>query len=324
MDGTSFVYSFDDAAAPERHTTQYFEMFASRGMYRDGWWAASRPDRLPWDLSPATLLPFSPEADWDADRDVGWELYDLTTDFTQAHDVAAQHPEKVRELQELWWQEAERNRVLPLMAGFSVLFGILPPLPTQTRFPIAGGVDNIQRGMVPRIYGRSYAIEADLRVPDGGAEGVIVAFADFIGGFGLWVDHEGLLHHTYSLLGVETYRQVADRPLPSGDVAVKMLFETAEQTPGSGGHVTLFVNDEKVGEGDMPRTVPIAFTTYSGLDVGRDNGLVVDLAYEDRAPYAFTGTVKQVVFDLHPAAHEDEVELHAHAALQSVAAGAAG
>ena len=156
MDGTSFLYSFDDAAAPERHTQQYFEMFGSRGMYKDGWWAASRPDRLPWDLSPQTLALYGPQSDWDPDRDTGWELYDLTKDFSQAHDVAAEHPDKVRELQELWWAEAERNRVLPLMAGVSVMYGILPPLPTVTRFRFADGVQNIQRGMTPRIFGRSY------------------------------------------------------------------------------------------------------------------------------------------------------------------------
>ena len=324
MDGTSFLYSLDDGSVAERHTTQYFEMFASRGMYKDGWWAASRPDRLPWDLSPATLKPFGPATDWDADRDVGWELYDLTTDFTQAHDVAAQHPDKVRELQELWWQEAERNRVLPLMAGLSVLYGILPPLPTQTRFAFAGGVDNIQWGMIPRIFGRSYSIEADLVVPEIGAEGVIVAMADFIGGFGLWVNDAGNLCHTYSLLGVETYKQVSSTPLPTGDVTVRMLFEATEHKPGTGGHVSLFINDEQVGEGDMPRTVPVTFTSYSGMDIGRDNGLVVDRAYEDRAPYAFTGTVKRVVFDIQPAAHEDEQALHEHTALHAVAGGVAG
>jgi arylsulfatase A-like enzyme/uncharacterized membrane protein len=324
MDGTSFLYSFDSAGAPERHTTQYFEMFASRGMYKDGWWAASRPDRLPWDLSPATLKPFGPDAGWDADRDVGWELYDLTKDFSQAHDVAAQHPDKVRELQELWWKEAERNRVLPLMAGFSVLYGILPPLPTQTRFSFAGDVDNVQWGMIPRIFGRSYSIEADLVVPPGGAQGVIVAMADFIGGFGLWVDDTGSLCHTYSLLGVETYKQVSGTPIPTGDVKVRMLFEATEHKPGTGGHVSLFINDEQVGEGDMPRTVPVTFTSYSGMDIGRDNGLVVDRAYEAKAPYAFTGTVKNVVFDIMPASNEDEQALHEHGALHAVAAGVAG
>ncbi len=324
MDGTSFLYSFDSAAAPEQHTQQYFEMFGSRGMYKDGWWAASRIDRLPWDLSLETLSKYGPTSGWDADRDIGWELYDLTRDFSQAHDVAAQYPQKVQELQDLWWKEAERNRVLPLMAGVSVMFGILPPLPTQTRFPFSGGVDNIQFGMVPRIYGRSYAIEAELVVPPTGAEGVIVALADFIGGFSLWVDKTGALTHTYSLLGVETYRQTATSPLPTGDVRVKLLFEAAEPKPGTGGQVTLFVNDSPVGGGEMPRTVPVTFTTYSGMDIGRDLGLVVDRAYEDRAPYAFTGTVKRVVFDLHPTSHQDEQELHAHAALHAVAGGVAG
>jgi arylsulfatase A-like enzyme/uncharacterized membrane protein len=324
MDGTSFLYTLDDASAAERHTQQYFEMFASRAMYQDGWWAASRPERKPWDLSLKTLSRFGPDSDWDPDKDVGWELYNLREDFSQARNVAADHPEKIAQLQELWWREAERNRVLPLMAGVSVMFGILPPLPTQTRYDFAGDVDNINWGMIPRIYGRSYSIEGDLVVPDGGAEGVIVAMADFIGGFGLWVDSDGLLHHSYSLLGVKQFRQTSSKPLPTGDVTVKMLFEAKEPKPGTGGAVSLFINDELVGSGDIEQTVPITFTSYAGLDVGRDNGLVVDLDYEDKAPYAFTGTVKKVTFDLKPATHEEIVDLHHAHAHESVAAGAAG
>jgi len=179
-------------------------------------------------------------------------------------------------------------------------------------------------GMVPRIFGRSYSIEADLVVPEAGAEGVIVAMADFIGGFGLWVDGDGVLKHTYSMLGVDTYRQAATSELPAGEANVKMLFESHENTPGSGGHVTLFINGAEVGGGDMPQTVPITFTSYAGMDIGRDNGGVVDLDYEDKAPYAFTGTVKRVVFDLKPATHEDEKKLHAHEIHQTVAAGVAG
>jgi len=324
MDGTSFLFTFDDAAAPERHTTQYFEMFGSRGMYQDGWWAASRPDRIPWDVSPKTLAQFGPEADWDPDRDVGWELYYLPEDFSQAKNIAADHPGKVKELQELWWLEAERNRVLPLMGGLSVVYGLLPPMPTVTRFAFAGDVQNVQRGMIPRIYGRSYAIEGHLEVPDSGAEGVIVAHADFIGGFALWVDSNGTLTHTYSFLGVETYKATASRPLPAGEVTVRMQFDAAEQKPGTGGRVTLFVNDEPVGGCDMPHTVPIAFTSYSGMDIGRDNGLVVDRAYEDRAPYAFTGTVKKVVFDLKPGTHDEEQALHVHHSGENLAHGASG
>ncbi|WUJ74973.1 arylsulfatase [Kribbella soli] len=324
MDGTSFLYTLDDAAATERHTTQYFEMFGSRAIYHDGWWAASNPERLPWDVSPQTLARFGPDADWDPDRDVGWELFHLPDDFTQARDIAADHPDKVAELQDLWWQEAERNRVLPLMGGMSVIYGILPPLPTITRLRFAGDVQNIQRGMTPRIQGRSYAIEAELHVPDDGAEGVIVANADFIGGYALWVDDKQLLHHTYSFLGVDTFKQVSTTPIPTGDVRVKMLFEIDEAKPGKGGNVTLWANDVQIGEGRLDNTVPIAFTSYSGMDIGRDNGLVVDLDYEEKAPYAFTGSVQEVVFDLAPAAHDDQTALHQHAAHHAVAAGVAG
>jgi arylsulfatase A-like enzyme/uncharacterized membrane protein len=324
MDGTSFLYSLGDPGAAERHTTQFFEMFGSRAMYQDGWWAASRPDRIPWDFSPETIRRFGPESGWDPDRDCPWELYYLPDDFSQARDIAAAHPDRVRQLQELWWKEAERNRALPLMAGLSLAYGILPPLPTVTRYAFAGDVQNVQRGMIPRVFGRSYSIEADLVVPEGGAEGVIVANADFIGGFGLWVDHTGALCHTYSLLGVETYKQVSREPIPVGQVSVRMLFESDAPKPGSGGRVTLYANDRLIGEGTLPRTVPLAFTSYAGMDIGRDNGLVVDRAYEDKAPYAFTGTVKQVVFDLKPLAHDDEKALHEHASAHAVGTGAAG
>jgi len=178
--------------------------------------------------------------------------------------------------------------------------------------------------MIPRIMGRSYAIEADLTVPEGGAEGVIVANADHIGGFGLWVDEAGILHHTYSFLGVETYRQVATEPLPTGDVAVRMQFDADEAKPGTGGRVTLLANGQVIGGGDLPRTVPVAFTSYGGMDIGRDNGLPVDLAYKEKSPYAFTGTVRTVVFDLKPAPMDEQAGLHEIAAQAGMAHGAAG
>ncbi|RZK69638.1 MAG: arylsulfatase, partial [Rhodococcus sp. (in: high G+C Gram-positive bacteria)] len=322
MDGTSFLPTFADADAPEQHTVQYFEMFGSRAIYQDGWWACTRLDKAPWDFSPETIKRFAPGV-YNPDDDV-WELYYLPDDFSQAHNVAADHPDRLEELKQLWWREAERNRALPLLGGMSIFFGLLPPMPTTTRFTFKGDVQNVQRGMVPRVAGRSYAIEANLHVPDDGAEGVIVANADFIGGFALWVDGTGILHHTYSFLGVETYRQASEQKIPTGDVTVKMLFETDAPKPGSGGHVSLWANDELIGEGDMPRTVPVAFSSYAGMDVGRDNGLVVDRDYEDKAPYRFTGSVHEVVFDLQPANHEAELALHEHAAMQGVGHGAAG
>jgi arylsulfatase len=323
MDGTSFFYTFDDPGAAERHTVQYFEVAGSRAIYKDGWWACARLDKAPWDLSPEALRPYAPGSGWDPDKD-DWELYYLPDDFSQAKDLAGQNPEKLAELKELFWKEAERNRALPLLGSLSVFFGILPPMPTTTRFTFAGTVQNVQKGLVPRIAGRSYAIEAELVVPAGGAEGVIVANADFIGGWGLWVNSDGLLNHTYSFLGVETYRQTATKPLPEGDVQVKMLFEIDEAKPGAGGNVTLWANGEQIGEGRLDKTVPMLPSSYAGMDVGRDNGLVVDLDYEDKAPYAFTGTVKKVVFDLKPGTMQDEAALHEHAAIHAVAHGAAG
>jgi arylsulfatase len=323
MDGTSFAYTFDAPDADDQHTVQYFEMYGSRAIYKDGWWACTKLDKLPWDFGPETLARFAPGSGWDPSKDA-WELYYLPDDFSQAHDIADVHPDKVAELVELFWSEAERNRVLPLLGGFAVFFGIFPPMPTQTRFTFAGDVQNIQTTMIPRIYGRSYAIEADVHVPERGAEGVLVAFADFIGGFALWVDEKGLLNHTYQYLGVETYRQTSTEPIPTGDVTLTMLFDADESKPGTGGHVTLWADDRQIGEGEIPRTVALIFTTYAGMDIGRDNGGVVDLDYEDRAPYAFTGKVRNVVFDLAPHSHGDLVALHEATSQAAVAHGAAG
>ena len=321
MDGTSFLYTFDDPSAEERHTVQYFEVIGSRAIYKDGWWACARLDKAPWEFSPEALAPFAP-GQWDPEQDT-WELYYLPDDFTQANDLAAENPEKLAELKELFWQEAEHNHVLPLLGSICVFFGILPPLPTVTRFTFAGDVQNVQKGLVPRVAGRSYAIEAELEIPKEGAEGVILANADFIGGFGLWVDGDGKLNHTYSFLGVESYRQTSTNPLPTGDVSVKMLFEADEPKPGSGGNVTLWANDEQIGEGRVEKTAPMMLTSYAGMDVSRDNGLVVDLDYEDKAPYPFTGTVKKVVFDLKPKSttSEDEQALHEHESIHAVAHG---
>ena len=214
--------------------------------------------------------------------------------------------------------------MLPLLGGYAVFFGMLPPMQTVTRVEYAGDVQNVQTAVIPRVIGRSYAIEGHLHVPEGGAEGVVCAFADFIGGFALWVDEKGLLNHTYQFLGVDTYKQTSTEPIPTGDVTVKMLFEADQPVPGTGGNVTLFANDKRIGAGRIDKTISLIFTTYAGMDMGRDNGGVVDLAYEDRAPYAFTGTVKKVVFDLKPADHESEQALHEHEQTQAVGAGAAG
>ena len=143
---------------------------------------------------------------------------------------------------------------------------------------------------------------------------MIVAEADHLGGFSLYVDG-GKLTHTYSMMGVFIYRQQAEEPLPSGEVNVRMEFAADGPKPATGGEVTLFINDRPVGKGRMDHTVPIRFSGYAGMDIGRDNGAVVDRGYEDRKPFPFTGTIKKVVFDVKPhltGEHEQELHQAAH------------
>jgi arylsulfatase A-like enzyme len=311
MDGMSFAFSFDDAAAAERHTEQYFEILGNRAMYKDGWWLSWMMPRIPWKVDPETLKQFAPGV-WDPDSDPV-ELYYLPDDFTQAKNLADQHPEKVRELKELFWQEAEKNHVLPLLGGLTGFFGMAPPMPEQSQFTFYGDVQNVASGTIPHIFNHSYTISAELEIPDGGAEGVIVAEADHLGGFSLFVQ-DGKLKHTYSFVGVFEFKQESDGPLPTGNVNVRMEFAADAPKPATGGEVTLYVNDERVGGGHMEHTVPVRFTGYAGMDIGRDNGMPVDRSYADRSPFAFTGTVKKVVFDINPhLSKEDEQGLHEHA-----------
>jgi arylsulfatase len=308
MHGTPFSKSLSDAAAPEHRTQQYFETIGNRAMYKDGWWLAMKTERIPWVLTPDALKPYAPGV-WDPDAGRA-ELYYLPDDFSQAKDLAAENPEKVQELQDLFWAEAEKYKVLPLLAFLSTFFGMVPPIPKETKFEFRGDVQNVLSGMIPRIYNRSYTITADLVVPEGGAEGVIVAEADHLGGFTLYVK-DGKLTHTYSMMGVFIFQQVAEEDLPAGEVSVRMEFAADAPKPATGGDVTLYVNDRQVGKGRMDHTVPIRFSGYAGMDIGRDNGGVVDRAYEDQKPFAFTGTVKKVVFDIAPhAAEQDELDVH--------------
>jgi arylsulfatase len=171
--------------------------------------------------------------------------------------------------------------------------------------------------MIPRIYNHSYTISAELEIPQGGAEGVIVAEADHLGGFSLFVQ-DGKLKHTYSFVGVQEFKQESQSPLPTGNVRVRMEFAADAPTPATGGEVTLYVNDEPAGRGRIEHTNPVRFSAYAGLDIGRDNGMPVDRSYAGKSPFAFTGTVKKVVFDVNPHLsdeHEQELHEHAHQAL---------
>ena len=211
---------------------------------------------------------------------------------------------------------------MPLLGGLSSFYGIVPPLPKESKFIYRSRIENVPAGMIPRIYNHSYTISADLVVPEGGVEGVIVAAFDHLGGFGLYVQ-DGKLKHHYSMLGVLEYTQESEGPLPTGDVTVEMVFAADAPKPATGGEVTLLVNGERVGGGRMENTVPSRFSGYAGMDIGCDNGLVVDKSYADKAPFRFTGTIKQVVFDIDPnLSAEDKQALHEHAAQALAAHGA--
>jgi arylsulfatase len=298
MHGVSFAYTFDDASAKSRHTQQYFEIFGNRAMYKDGWIACARLDRIPWQLDPKTLEKFLP-GKWNPDNDK-WELYKLDEDFSESTDLAAKYPDKVRELRELFWQDAAKYHVTPLLGGFAEFFGIKPHTQERTKFTFYPGTENIGAGMLPGIYNRSFTISADLDIPASGAEGVIVAESDVMGGFSLYVQ-DGKLRYTYSFLGIKVETLTAATGMPSGKARVRYEF-TADK-PGqmaTGGRGRLFINDQQVGENHMEQSVPIRFTTYAGMDIGKDNGEPVSPSYREKSPFAFTGKIAKVVFDIAP------------------------
>jgi len=322
MHGVSFAYTFDDAKAAERHTQQYFEIFGNRAMYKDGWIASCRLDRPPWGLDPQSLAKFAPKV-YDPSKD-RWELYNLNEDFSQANDLAEKYPEKLKELQDLFVQDAAKYNVLPLLGGLAIFFGFLPSAGAgRTKFTFYPPAQNIPQGLVPHVFGTSYAIEADLVVPPSGCEGVIVANADFLGGFSLYVQN-GRLHHTYSFLGIPPERKgrprpllqklieetghlapvfrnltlAATEPMPSGKVIARFEFIADQLTPGTGGKTQLLINEKVVAEGRLEHTVPAIFTAYACLDIGRDNEKPVSWTY--KSPFPFTGTIKSVKFDLEP------------------------
>ena len=293
----------------------------NRPAIRDGYQRGCRATHcwIPWQLDPEVLRGFGPG--WDPDADPV-ELYYLPDDFAQARNLAEENPEKVDELRKLFWEEADRYQVLPILGGLSSFYGIVPPIPKESKFTYRGRIENVSAGMIPRIYNHSYTIGADLVVPEGGVEGVIVAAFDHLGGFALYVQ-DGKLKHHYSMLGVLEYTQESETALPSGEVSVEMVFAADEPKPATGGEVTLLVNGEPVATGRMEHTVPARFSGYAGMDIGCDNGLVVDRSYADKAPFRFTGEIKQVTFDIAPHMSEDDMQaLHEHAA-QALAAHAA-
>ncbi|BBX49135.1 arylsulfatase AtsD [Mycolicibacterium poriferae] len=298
IEGTSMLYSFNDATAPDRHETQYFEMFGNRGIYHKGWTAVTR-HKTPWLLIGEDVPSF--------DDDV-WELYDTTTDWSQARDLAREMPDKLHELQRLWLIEATRYNVLPLdddlarrmnpdVAGRPVLVRGN----TQVLF---GGMGHLSEHSVLNMKNRSHSVTAEIVVPESGVQGVIIAQGANIGGWSLYA-HEGKLKYCYNLGGIRHfYAQSAD-PLPAGDHQVRMEFDYhGGDTPGGGGTVTLYVDGKQVGSGEVEATLPIIFSADDGCDVGLDSGSAVSPDYRAGAT-RFTGRVKGVQLAIADAAVAD-------------------
>jgi arylsulfatase A-like enzyme len=296
LEGVSMAYSFDDAKAPDRHETQYFEMFGNRGIYHKGWTAVTR-HKTPWLLIGETVPPF--------DDDV-WELYDTTKDWSQAKNLAKEMPEKLRELQRLWLIEATRYNVLPLDDDLgrrlnSDLAG-RPVLIKGERQLLFGNMGRLSENSVVNVKNKSHAVTAGIVVPDQGAEGVIIAQGGNIGGWVLYAKG-GKLKYCYNFLGMAHYFvESADR-LPAGKHQVRMEFAYDGGGLGKGGKATLYVDGKDVGSGRVENTAAMIFSADDGLDVGRDTGAPVSPEY-GAVGNAFNGKIGGVELTIGSAADD--------------------
>jgi arylsulfatase len=303
--GVSFAYSFDDAAAPSRHTTQYFEMFAHRSIYHDGW-KATCPYPGPSLAEGAQKgHPFGTalsEAILDDLEANDWELYNLTDDPAECFNVADRFPEKMEEMRQRWWGEAERHGVLPLAAsGITRMFSRRPTIGAPRRiYELFPGGAPLSFSSVPRVNNRPHSITAYATVPDGVVNGVILSHGNRHGGYALYVvNNEVRFVHNY--LSLQRFTVVADKPLPHGDVVVQMEFKPTGEPRFLEGYgvpatMTLYINGDVVGQLDIPYSVPSTFAT-TGMSCGWAFFDSVDpTAYE--APFAFMGDLHKVIIDV--------------------------
>ena len=277
----------DAADAPDRRTTQYFELFCNRGIYHKGWTAVTRHG-VPW------LGAFKRSFDEDI-----WELYDTNTDWTQSNDLAATHPEKLAELQRLFLIEATKYNVVPLddrsFERFNSDLAGRPQLIKGKTQMLFGGMHRLQEHVILQVHNKSYALTADIEVPDSGASGVIISLGAGIGGWSLYA-HEGKLKHCYNFFGIEKYFAESDREIPPGHHQVRLEFSYDGGGLAKGGTVSLFIDGDRVGEGRVDRTVPMLFGTDT-CDVGSDAASPVSPDYGPK-DNAFNGTVNWVQIDI--------------------------
>ncbi|KGD98121.1 arylsulfatase [Rhizobium sp. YS-1r] len=308
IEGISMLYAFNDAKAVERHETQYFEMFGNRGLYHKGWTAVTH-HKTPWAPLDQKLPAF--------DDDV-WELYDTSKDWSQAHDLSKENPQKLHELQRLWLIEATRYKVLPLddrmaekmnpdTAGRPVLIKGKSQL-------LYSGMGRLSENCVLNLKNKSHSVTAEIEVPAGGAKGVIISQGANIGGWSLYAK-EGKLTYCYNWGGFKHFIIEATSPLPEGVHQVRMEFVYAGGGLGKGGKVTLYTDGEKVGEGDVGATLAMVFSADDGLDVGEDSGAPVSPDYGPRDNH-FNGKIKGLQLAIDDAAENAEHKVDPVMAIQ--------
>jgi arylsulfatase A-like enzyme len=292
LDGISMAYTFDraNAAAPSRRTTQVFEMVLNRAIYHDGWMASARW-RTPWATVPRT----------DPIETQEWELYDLRRDYSQSENLAAREPVRLRQLQDLWWAEAARNNILPLD---NRLFERFDPrnrpslVAGRTSFTYYPGIERLPQGAAPDLKNRSFSITAEVEVPAGGGEGMIINQGGRWGGWGLFFDDGGKLTYLQNVIGNARYAVTSAGPVPPGRRTLRLDFDYDGGGPGRGATARLSVDGAAVASGRLERTVPLNWSLDEGVDVGLDHGTPLTEAYAARLPFRFNGRIAQVTIDL--------------------------
>ncbi|MEQ1891998.1 MAG: arylsulfatase [Planctomycetota bacterium] len=290
IDGTSMVYTFADAHAPGRKHTQYFDNNGSRGIYHDGWYACTFGPLTPW-------LTVSPGLDkWDSREDV-WELYDLEHDFSQAHDLAAQDPARLAELQALFLEEAEENKVFPIGAGIWLRLHPEDRLKspyTSWRFDAA--TTRMPEFTAPGLGRESSHVAIDVELGER-ASGVLYALGGASGGLTCYLD-QGKLVYEYNMMIIERYEARSEQALSPGKHHIEVTTTLASKKPLSSAEVVLAVDGKEVARTTVSRTVPAAFTASETFDVGVDLGSPVSLAYFDQRPFRLAGKLESMTVEL--------------------------
>jgi arylsulfatase A-like enzyme len=295
LEGVSMRYAFDDAKAAERHETQYFEMFCNRGIYHKGWTAVTRHS-TPWDTS-------KPLPAFDADV---WELYDTNKDWTQARNIAKDHPQKLQELQRLWMIEATKYSVLPLddrrIERFNPDLAGRPQLVKGKTQILFGGMGRLTENSVVNIKNKSHSVTAEVVVPKSGAKGVIIAQGGAFNGWSLYAK-DGKLKYCYNLLGIKLFYAESDQAIPAGQHQVRMEFKYDGGGLAKGGDAMLYLDGKKVGEGRVDITAPMLFSADETCDVGKGTGSAVSPDYDPKHN-EFNGEVNWVQIDLEKDSHD--------------------